>query len=42
MRALKFENGQFSGSHGIVFSVSRFTLSADGIRSMNATFQADS
>jgi hypothetical protein len=29
MRALKFENGQFSGSHGIVFSVSRFTLSAD-------------
>jgi len=29
MRALKFENGQFSSSHGIIFSVSRFALSAD-------------
>lgn len=28
MRALKFENDQFSGNHGIVFNVSRFTLSA--------------
>lgn len=35
---MKFEHGQFSSSHGIIFSVSRFTLSADeraSLRTLN-------